>query len=514
MFRYSSILVYLFLFFQADKFSFSQQKLDQDGNPQPVTSWTSIVRKNSYEFNFKQFIDQFYHPVVCMLSGRTKPRINEEIQRILHLSDLAKTGDWYLYQDHTEIRIYGCELPPYKLPKYFPVRIFALEYIRQMINSDDIHFVAFKKKQQLRIKGQIGSFICNNRAAGEEANKLLKEMKFSQSFPWHYDPCGIIAETRLKNKISPYAHVPKPEIEKFMNQTEWEENTLIDTEQQSSPANISHTSTPQVQAEKRARKEVSPSVTKVSAEDFQVYRKRTKTNHTPDRSRGEETQSTIVMEGPHSSLFSGSQQTMSTSSSKKQTDTTLTTKSSQEPAGLNIFEKYNLIKKKNEMLTNNTYAQFWKQTSTTQHRLLSSFDTEKGRMHMAFLQAQVPHPKAVSDYKRETFEFNVKEVHPADQMDMHRQTGEMIFSTLENTSMTAAKLQVSLNNVQSQLKLEKISSLAKDNKIKSLGRVVLKIGYDPSNIKAAEELLKKKNVDIASLRKQLKIPATEDSQAK
>jgi hypothetical protein len=101
--------------------------------------------------------------------------------------------------------------------------------------------------------------------------------------------------------------VPKPEIEKFMNQIEWEENTLIDTQQQSSLANISHTSTPQVQAEKRARKEVSPSVTKVSAEDFQVYRKRTKTSHTPDRSRGEETQSTIFMEGQQSSLFSDSQ---------------------------------------------------------------------------------------------------------------------------------------------------------------------------------------------------------------
>jgi hypothetical protein len=109
-----------------------------------------------------------------MLSGRTKPRINEEIQRILHLSDLAKTGDWYLYQDHTEIRVYGCELAPYKLPRYFPVRIFDLEYIRQMINSDDIHFVAFKKKQQSRIKGHIESFIYNNRATWEEANKLLK----------------------------------------------------------------------------------------------------------------------------------------------------------------------------------------------------------------------------------------------------------------------------------------------------------------------------------------------------
>jgi hypothetical protein len=205
---------------------------------------------------------------------------------------------------------------------------------------------------------------------------------------------------------------------------------------------------------------------------------------------------------------------MYTSSSKKQIDTTLTIKSSQEPAGLNIFEKYNLIKKKNEMLTNNTYAQFWKQTSTTHHRLLSAFDIEKGRMHMAFLQAQVPHPKAVSDYKRATFEFNVKEVHSANQMDMHKQTGEMILSTLENTSMTATKLQVSLNNVQSQLNLEKISSLAKDNNIKSVEELVLKIGYDPSNIKAFEELLKKKNFDIAYLRKQLKVPATEDSQAK
>ena len=109
-----------------------------------------------------------------MLSGRTKSRINEEIQRVLHLLDLAKTGDWFLYQNHTEIRVYGCELAPYKFPKYFPVRIFALQYIHQMINSNDIHFVSLKKKQQMRIKGQIGPFICNNQDVGEEVDKLLK----------------------------------------------------------------------------------------------------------------------------------------------------------------------------------------------------------------------------------------------------------------------------------------------------------------------------------------------------
>jgi hypothetical protein len=46
-----------------------------------------------------------------------------------------------------------------------------------------------------------------------------------------------------------------------------------------------------------------------------------------------------------------------------------------------------------------------------------------------------------------------------------------------------------------------VSSLEKDNKIKSLEELALKIGYDPANIKAVEELIKKKNTDIATLRK-------------
>jgi hypothetical protein len=97
---------------------------------------------------------------------------------------------------------------------------------------------------------------------------------------------------------------------------------------------------------------------------------------------------------------------------------------------------------------------------------LSSFDTDKGIMLLEFLQAQVPYPKTTTDYKKNSFDFDVKDVHPIDHMDKHRQTGEMIFLTLKNTSMTASKLQVSLTNIQSQLKIENISSLTKYNRIK------------------------------------------------
>ena len=138
------------------------------------------------------------------------------------------------------------------------------------MNSDDIHFVSLKKKQQLRIKGQIGCFICNSRGAGEEVDKMLKEMKFPMSFTWHYDPCGIISEMRVKNNSVPYAHESKPEIEKFAYQTVWMPDTLMDVEQQVEveqqvpSMSVPPTTTPQVPKEKRPRHESSPPVTKVS----------------------------------------------------------------------------------------------------------------------------------------------------------------------------------------------------------------------------------------------------------
>ena len=40
--------------------------------------------------------------------------------------------------------------------------------------------------------------------------------------------------------------------------------------------------------------------------------------------------------------------------------------------------------------------------------------------------------------------------------------------------------------------------------------MVVRIGYDPSDVKAAEAIIKKREMDIVALKKQLKIPATRD----
>lgn len=39
------------------------------------------------------------------------------------------------------------------------MRLFALEYYRQIINSDEVNFVSTKKKVYFKIKDQLGPFI-------------------------------------------------------------------------------------------------------------------------------------------------------------------------------------------------------------------------------------------------------------------------------------------------------------------------------------------------------------------
>ena len=97
--------------------------------------------------------------------------------------------------------------------------------------------MAAKKKTQLKLKNQIGPFICNHRDAEKEASSQLLEYKLEESFPWNYDPQGILSKLRVKCKLTPFIHESKPEIEKFANQIEWIENTLTEEVKQ---RNTSH----------------------------------------------------------------------------------------------------------------------------------------------------------------------------------------------------------------------------------------------------------------------------------
>lgn len=119
----------------------------------------------------------------------------------------------------------------------------------------------------------------------------------------------------------------------------------------------------------------------------------------------------------------------------------------QDTAEPNIFSKYKDIKQRNEIIKASTHTQFWKQTVVSQDILLSAFDSEKAKMQIEFLEVKVAAPRSPGDYKESVFTFGAQHFHPIDQMELHRQTSEIMYSTLTNTAMYASKLQVSLTNI-------------------------------------------------------------------
>ena len=139
---------------------------------------------------------------------------------------------------------------------------------------------------------------------------------------------------------------------------------------------------------------------------------------------------------------------------------------------------------------------------------MSAYDIQQGKMIMSHFKPKVQQPHTTADYIRTNFEVLAKDIHPLDQIELHKQTSEMIYSTLTDKSMMTHKLQDSLDNTNTQLQLEKASSQAKDNRIKTLEEIIIGLGHNPKYVKGIEALIKRKDDDSAALRKQLKLPAS------
>jgi hypothetical protein len=220
VFRYSGYLYHMFMYYHSEAFPCYIRKLDQTGERRSVIFWTSVYHNVTISpYTFCEFVDQFVYPLCCMIMKSPPPRVSSEIKKALQLSKKNKIGDWYLYEHHTVFRIYGCEVCPYRLPKYVPMRLFALEYYRQLVQSDLTHFHDAKKKAHLSFKSEMGPFIMNRKEGWEEADLILKnKYKLSYSFRWvPYDPQGVISARRTKYRLHAIKHCQYPHIEQYAN---------------------------------------------------------------------------------------------------------------------------------------------------------------------------------------------------------------------------------------------------------------------------------------------------------
>lgn len=69
---------------------------------------------------------------------------------------------------------------------------------------------------------------------------------------------------------------------------------------------------------------------------------------------------------------------------------------------------------------------------------------------MIFLKPATQQPKPMTDYLKTYFEVLGKDSHPINQIEMHKQAIEMVYSTLTSKPIASHQLQNSLNNISAQ----------------------------------------------------------------
>ena len=84
---------------------------------------------------------------------------------------------------------------------------------------------------------------------------------------------------RVKCKLTPYIHKKKPEIEQYVNQIEWLENTFLDAVKQGDTSHTLQTANQWEKATKRVREESSYTAETTTETRFKLrYTKKPKSN--------------------------------------------------------------------------------------------------------------------------------------------------------------------------------------------------------------------------------------------
>jgi len=143
---------------------------------------------------------------------------------------------------------------------------------------------------------------------------------------------------------------------------------------------------------------------------------------------------------------------------------------------------------------------------------MSVYDIQEEKIIFSHFKLEGPQPKTAADFIKTRVEVLAKDIHPMDQIELHKQTGEMVYATLVEKATLAHELKESLKNTNTQLDFERMSSKAKDNRIKSLEEIIIDLGHDPSDPTGVKALMKKKDDDLNALKKRLKLHPTEHPQ--
>lgn len=103
------------------------------------------------------------------------------------------------------------------MPTFLTPRIFALEYIKQRFDSDNLHFTSKKDVVTFNLPREVGTFVVNERNVLNLVETILKIFDCPQAGAWKYDPHNIIYERSKDREREGHNHDSNPIVEEYTN---------------------------------------------------------------------------------------------------------------------------------------------------------------------------------------------------------------------------------------------------------------------------------------------------------
>jgi len=116
-FKFPSAITYLFLYQNVERFSnLGLNVVNINKKKQSMVFSTGLIRGDLEDSGLFEFTSLFLPVAYKILNGSLPPTFLPKSQECLQLSKDVRCGDWFIFEEHAEIRLYGASVKAYRLP--------------------------------------------------------------------------------------------------------------------------------------------------------------------------------------------------------------------------------------------------------------------------------------------------------------------------------------------------------------------------------------------------------------
>jgi len=163
---------------------------------------TDLSQRNA-TMTFFTFASSIIHALYKLIFDSTMLRIGADLKSLLQ-GPVETVGDWFCFADYTLIMVYGFEGEPFRLPMFTNRRLFALDFLKKRLISENDNFIKHKKASPLKFVFTLEPFVVKTVLAANITDQILRSMSFETNKSLRYDAKGVMHQRRIEANFKGY----------------------------------------------------------------------------------------------------------------------------------------------------------------------------------------------------------------------------------------------------------------------------------------------------------------------